>query len=137
MGANKMNKKILIVEDEHDVVKLTRFVLENDGFEVIAAYDGNDGLEKARTQKPDLIILDVKLPGMMGNEVAIELMKEPHTADIPIVFLTNTPGIAWLSLGIKFKELKDEIKHKTFLSKSCSNEELLSAIYKLLELKGD
>jgi CheY-like chemotaxis protein len=135
MTEKKMNKKILIVEDEPDAVKLTKFVLESEGFEVTAAYDGNDGLAKAREQKPDLIILDVKLPGMMGNEVAIKLMEDPGTANIPIVFLTHTPGIAWLSLGIKFKELTDESKNKTFLPKSCSNEELLSAIYKLLELE--
>ena len=61
-----MSKKILVVDDEPDVVTVIKFTLETRGFEVITAYDGDEGLNKAKRERPDLIILDVLMPKMYG-----------------------------------------------------------------------
>jgi two-component system, OmpR family, phosphate regulon response regulator PhoB len=81
-------KKILVVEDEKDLAELLMFNLEKEGFKVFCAYDGINGLEKARSEEPDLIVLDLMLPGLMGTEVCKELRKETHTARIPVLMLT-------------------------------------------------
>jgi two-component system phosphate regulon response regulator PhoB len=81
-------KKILVIEDEKDLADLLVFNLEKEGFKMLCAYDGISGLEKARAEEPDLIVLDLMLPGMMGTEVCKELRKEPRTARIPVLMLT-------------------------------------------------
>ncbi|HEX9023286.1 MAG TPA: response regulator transcription factor [Geobacteraceae bacterium] len=81
-------KKILVIEDEKDLAELLVFNLEKEGFKMACAYDGVSGLEKAQREEPDLIVLDLMLPGMMGTEVCKELRKEPRTARIPVLMLT-------------------------------------------------
>ena len=80
--------KVLVVEDEKNILELVRFNLEKEGFTVITALDGNQGLELAREEKPDLILLDVMLPGMNGLEVCRELQREYETREIPIIMLS-------------------------------------------------
>ena len=81
-----MGKRILVVDDEPNIVEILRFNLQREGYEVAAAYDGPEGLEKARTEKPDLILLDVMLPGMDGFHVCEELRKTDRLT--PIIMLT-------------------------------------------------
>jgi len=81
-------KKILVIEDEKDLADLLVFNLEKEGFKMLCSYDGISGLEKARAEEPDLIVLDLMLPGMMGTEICKELRKEPRTARIPVLMLT-------------------------------------------------
>ncbi len=82
-------EKILIVEDESAIRELIRMNLLMNGFEeVFMAEDGESGLESARKWKPDLILLDLMLPGMNGFEVCRKLMEDPETAGIPVVMLT-------------------------------------------------
>lgn len=81
-------KKILVIEDEKDLAELLVFNLEKEGFKMLSSYDGINGLEMARREEPDLIVLDLMLPGMMGTEVCKELRKEPRTALIPVLMLT-------------------------------------------------
>lgn len=81
-------KNILIVEDERDLAELVAFNLEKEGYRTVIAFDGTSGLETARSQLPDLIILDLMLPGMMGTEVCKVLKKTEKTARIPVVMLT-------------------------------------------------
>ena len=85
-----MDKKlILVVDDEMD----TRLVLEKrliaEGYSVITASNGNEAIGLAKSKRPDLIILDVLMPGMDGGEVARKLKEVPETKDIPIIFLTG------------------------------------------------
>ena len=81
-----MAKKVLVVDDEQNIVDILRFNLQREGFEVLAAYDGPDGLRQAQTLSPDLILLDVMLPGMDGFHVCEELRKtDPLT---PVIMLT-------------------------------------------------
>lgn len=80
--------KILIIDDDADIVEAMRLVLEKSGYQVIIAVDGNEGLGKARAEKPDAIILDVMMPGLDGFEVARELKGDSQTRDIAILMLT-------------------------------------------------
>jgi len=80
-----MARKILIVEDERPILDSVQYALEKEGFEVLRAADGETGLSEARTQRPDLIILDLMLPGIDGMEVCRILRRE---AAIPIIMLT-------------------------------------------------
>lgn len=98
-----MKEKILIVEDEKDIVKMLEYNLKKDGFRTISAHDGEDALEYAIREHPDLIILDLMLPGMDGLEVCKELKKETKTALIPIIMLTakaqESDKVVGLELG--------------------------------------
>lgn len=81
-------KKILIVEDEKDIHELIAFNLKQEGYEIISSYSGVGGLEKAISEIPDLILLDIMLPEMNGLDVCRELKSHDKTVHIPIVMLT-------------------------------------------------
>jgi two-component system alkaline phosphatase synthesis response regulator PhoP len=78
-------RKVLVVDDDHKIVELVRLYLQRDGYEVLAAYDGLSGLEVARQERPDLVVLDLMLPGLDGLDVCRVLQAE---ADVPIIMLT-------------------------------------------------
>ncbi len=79
---------ILVVDDEEDVVEIVGHFLQNEGYRVLAAYDGEEALEKAQHEKPDLILLDIMLPRMDGFEVCRRLRSRVETEKIPIIFMT-------------------------------------------------
>ncbi len=81
-------KKILFIEDEPDQVRMISLRLEKSGYEVIASLEGAEGLKMAAKEKPDLILVDVVMPGMDGFEVCRRLRKDPWTKDIPIISTT-------------------------------------------------
>lgn len=83
-----MAKKILIVDDESDLVETLTFRLEASGYDIVSAHDGQEGLEKARSEKPDLILLDVMMPKVNGFQVCRELKNDEKTKGIKIVILT-------------------------------------------------
>lgn len=83
-----MKHKILAVDDEADILKLLQYNLANAGFEFISAADGPEALELAASVMPDLIILDLMLPNMDGNEVLKKLKANPDTSAIPVLMLT-------------------------------------------------
>ena len=80
--------KILVVDDDPDLVESVTMILESRNHEVIQAYGGIEGLEKAKAEKPDAIILDVMMPDKDGYEVCKELKGDPEYSDIPILLLT-------------------------------------------------
>jgi len=84
-----MKKKILVVEDEPHMNKLVKFILEKNGFEVMQAFVGQEGIEMAKREKPGLIVLDVMMPNMDGFEVAKILTAAKETKDIPIIMLSS------------------------------------------------
>jgi two-component system phosphate regulon response regulator PhoB len=96
-------KKILVVDDERDLVEMIGMNLTRNGYEVLSAHDGKTALEMARKQRPDLLILDVMMPGMSGQDVTMALKSDPETAVIPILMLTakaeETDIIVGLSMG--------------------------------------
>jgi len=83
---------ILIVEDEEDILELIRFNLEQNGFVCSVAGSGEKGLKMARLRQPDLMILDIMLPGIDGHDVCKLLKNDPETQDIPILMLTAKVG---------------------------------------------
>jgi two-component system phosphate regulon response regulator PhoB len=81
-------KTVLVVDDEQDILDLVRFRLEHDGYRVLTASDGQTGLALARTERPDLCILDVMMPKLSGLEVLAQLRTDPATADARVILLT-------------------------------------------------
>ena len=79
---------ILVVDDEDDIIDLLQYNLEQEGYRTISAKNGNDGIEIARQEKPDLIILDVMMPGMTGIEVCRKLRQDAYLRHTPILMLT-------------------------------------------------
>lgn len=98
-----MPAKILVVEDEQDIVELVRYHLEREGFRVVAASDGPGALRAIAGEKPDLVILDLMLPGIDGLEVCRRLRRDPSTVRLPIIMLTakgeEVDKIVGLELG--------------------------------------
>jgi DNA-binding response OmpR family regulator len=86
-----MAKTILIVEDEDAVRELEKFILEQQGYDVLEARDGLEGLAKAEFKKPDLILLDLMMPDVSGGRMFDEIREHPATAGIPIVVVTGKP----------------------------------------------
>ncbi len=81
-------KKILVVDDEVDLVETIRFPLESEGFTVLVSYNGEDALNQARTENPDLILLDIMLPKLDGYKVCRLLKFDERYRNIPILMLT-------------------------------------------------
>jgi CheY-like chemotaxis protein len=94
--------KVLIVDDENGIVKMYSEYLQGSGIEVISASNGQTGLEVAKSQKPDIIMLDIIMPRYNGLDVLKDIKKDPDIKNIPVFLLTNLPEE---SSGDKAKEL--------------------------------
>ena len=96
-------EKILVIEDEHDIRELISYNLESEGYNIIKASAGNEGIEKAKKNEPDLILLDIMLPDIDGLEVCRKLKRDATAKDIPIIMLTakseDSDIISGLELG--------------------------------------
>jgi len=88
IGGEIMAGKILIIEDDISTSQFLSYTVEREGYQAITALDGIDGLKKALAEKPDLIILDIMLPGLDGFELCHRLRAYPATADIPVLILS-------------------------------------------------
>ena len=90
-----MPKKILLIEDEKILSEMYETRLKREGFEVINTRDAEGGLELIKKEKPDLILLDLLLPGMQGQEALKVLKEDPKTKDIPVIIFSNydTPEV--------------------------------------------
>lgn len=80
-----MGKKILVVDDEKPIADILKFNLEKEGFEIVMAHDGDEAIEKATEEQPDMVLLDIMLPGKDGLEVCREIRK---SSEMPIIMLT-------------------------------------------------
>jgi CheY-like chemotaxis protein len=92
-GRLMMAKQVLIIDDDQDTVRYLSVLLREHGYDPVAACDGNDGLQKVREAKPDLIVLDVMMPKRSGLVVFNELKKDEPYKDIPILMLTGVSGV--------------------------------------------
>ena len=124
-------KKILIIDDDIDLVEAMRLTLESAGFEVIDAQDGKKGVEKIASGSPDLVILDV----MMGTQdegfhVAYQIKNNPDTSDIPLIMLTAVGQ----ETGFSFNKEKDEdfLPVNEFLEKPIDPDTLIELVKKNL-----
>ena len=83
-----MPLKVLVCDDERHIVRLIQVNLERQGYTVVTAFDGKEGLEKIRSEKPNLVVLDVMMPYMDGFEVLKTIRREPETENLPVIMLT-------------------------------------------------
>jgi len=124
-------KKILIVDDDRDFVDAVSTILEGGGYEVLTASDGEEGLRRAKETRPDLIILDLKLPKMNGYEVLNSLKKTSPFCNIPVLMLT---------VMTKGSRKSDEdwaksIGVEDFITKPFDPLDILKRVRKLLDVK--
>jgi DNA-binding response OmpR family regulator len=106
--------KILLVEDDSLFVKMYEKKFAHEGIDLETAFDGEEGVQKAKDVKPDLIVLDLMLPKMAGSEVLKEIKENPETREIPVVILTNLSTSAeevnrCIQLGVKETLLKTDV----------------------------
>jgi two-component system alkaline phosphatase synthesis response regulator PhoP len=120
-------KKILIVDDDVDLVEATRLLLESKGYAVISGHGGADGMELARKEKPDLMLLDVMMKhDSEGFEVARQLKADPATAKLPVIMVTGVRRSK--RLPFQFEPDADWLPVKAILEKPVKPESLLKAI---------
>lgn len=93
-------KKILLADDEEDIKTVVKLFLESKGYEVVTAFDGLDTLDKVKTEKPDLILLDIMMPLVDGFEVCKRLKEDETTASIPIVMLSAASKVDSVKKGL-------------------------------------
>ena len=118
--------RVLVVDDDAPIRLLCRVNLEAEGMEVLEASDGEDGLELARSSRPDVVLLDVMLPKLDGWRVAEALLEDPETGEIPIVFLTARAELRDQARGL-------EIGGIDYITKPFNPVELADLIRKLLD----
>lgn len=120
------NARVLLVEDDRDLVDFLQHMLESEKYQVLVSMDGEDALQKARAERPDVILLDVLLPKMHGFEVCQRLRQDPGTCLIPIIMVTSLTAIKDRLTG--FKLGADE-----YISKPFEPIELLARVERLIE----
>ncbi|ABC80382.1 MULTISPECIES: PleD family two-component system response regulator [Anaeromyxobacter] len=92
-------KKILLVDDSSTVLLMERMILAKSAYDVVTARDGQEGVEKAREEKPDLILMDVVMPRMDGFEACRKLREHEETAAIPVIMVTTRGELASVETG--------------------------------------
>ena len=118
--------KVLVVDDEAPIRLLCRVNLEAEGMDVVEASDGETGLETARAEKPDVVLLDVMMPGMDGWQVAERLVDDAETTEIPLVFLTARAELRDRARGL-------ELGGVDYITKPFNPTELAKVVEGLLE----
>jgi len=130
----ELRPKILIIDDDFDFVYATRKVLESVPYEVVVAFDGEEGLRKAREEKPDLILLDIIMPLRDGFTVCDELKRSPEFAQVPILMLTSfSQKVAETSLAIS-QGLG--LEAEDYIDKPIAPADLLERVKKHLEKRA-
>ena len=122
--------KILIVDDDPDLVEAVTMILESKDYDVIAAYGGVEGLEKAKTEDPDLIVLDVMMPDKDGYAVCKELKADPQYTKIPILLLTAV--VSKISTTRYTQQMGLETEADDYIDKPVEPAELVKRIEVLL-----
>jgi len=123
-------KKILIVDDDADIINLVVNRLKKNNYNVISSNDGDDGIKKALQQKPDLIIMDLMMPKMHGGEAVKLLRSNENTKDIPVLFFTAM--VTHLQNGVESDKVNVGGQFYPAIAKPFDPDKLLSAIKSLL-----
>jgi two-component system alkaline phosphatase synthesis response regulator PhoP len=123
--------RILIVDDDPVLVRTTQTILESKNYQVITAYDGDEGLKKAQQEKPDLILLDIIMPTKDGFHVCRQIKQDPQLSNIPVIILTSFA---------KFKGETNipvteglELEAEGYIDKPVSPQDLLDNVRRLLK----
>ena len=120
--------KILVVDDDRDLVEVLKTALEGESYEVVVAYNGKEGVAKAKKEKPDLILLDIVMPEQDGFLTADELKKDPALAKTPVLALTSFSG------GDMGQPFPFEVEE--YIMKSTSPKDILKKVEAHLKRKG-
>jgi two-component system alkaline phosphatase synthesis response regulator PhoP len=124
-----MGKRILVVEDDPSAIRLVSFTLEQEGYEVLTASNGLEGLRRAREDKPDLLVLDVMLPGLDGFEVCRRLRADAETAKLPVLMLSAKAQEIDKTTGLKMGA-------DDYLAKPADPAEIVARVSNLLQRNG-
>ncbi|MBT8360231.1 MAG: response regulator [Deltaproteobacteria bacterium] len=119
-------KQILLIDDDPDFVEAVKVIVENGGYDVRVAYDGQEGLEAVAEGKPDLIVLDVMMPVMNGHEACAKLKADDDTKEIPIILLTAVADRVTTSTYTHRDMLESEAED--YMPKPVEPQELLERI---------
>ena len=119
-------KRILCIEDEAEMIDLTRLVLEREGFEVLGAVGGSRGLEIVKSEKPDLVLLDLMMPDVDGWEVYRQMKADEELAHIPVIVITAKAQSIDRVLGLQVAKVDD------YITKPFGPKELLDSIHRIL-----
>ena len=126
---SQMKPRILIVEDDRNALRFAQYTLEQEGYTVTTAVNGLEGLRKAEGENPDLIVLDVMLPGMNGFEVCQKLKADQRTAKIPILMMTAKARESDKETGLN-------LGADDYLTKPASPDQLVASVVNLLARSG-
>jgi CheY-like chemotaxis protein len=124
-----MSKRILIVDDEPDILKIVIFRLKTKGYQTISATSGEEALRLVAENKPNLIILDLRMPGIDGDEVCRRIKADQDLCDIPVILLTA-------STGQDIEKLSKEIGAVDFIRKPFDSQEFINKIEGILSKKN-
>ena len=124
-----MGKRILVVEDDPGAIRLVSYTLEQEGYDVITASNGLEGLKKARDEKPDLLVLDVMLPGLDGFEFCRRLRADAETAGLSVLMLSAKAQEIDKTTGLR-------IGADDYLAKPADPSEILDRVSNLLARKS-
>ncbi len=125
-----MVKKILVIEDDPATSRLVDYSLRHEGYEIITAFNGLEGIRKAKNEAPDLVILDVMLPGMDGFEICHRLKADPVTAQLPILMCSAKAQDMDKQTGLK-------VGADDYLSKPAAPAEIVKRVGQLLARPKD
>lgn len=120
-----MSERILIIEDDRSTARLTEYTLQQAGYEVDVASDGFEGLRRALAEHPDLIILDIMLPGLDGYEVCHRVRQKPETANLPILMISAKARQDDKDIGLR-------VGADEYLTKPVDPSEILARVESLL-----
>ena len=124
-------KRILCIEDEAEMIDLTRLVLEREGYEVLGAVGGRLGLELIKKEKPDMVLLDLMMPDVDGWEVYRQMKADKSLADIPVIIVTARAQSIDRVLGLQIAKVDD------YITKPFGPRELLESINKIFVNQAD
>lgn len=124
-GEDQMAKNVLVIEDEPNIIEAISFILSRDGWRVATHSNGVDAVSAVQSRRPDLVILDVMLPGRSGYDILRDLRAAAETADLPVLMLTARGQT-------KDREMAQTLGASRFMSKPFSNAEVLEAVNDLV-----
>jgi len=120
------NEKILCIEDEPQMIDLIRLILETQGYRVVAAQGGEEGLEMMLSERPDLILLDIMMPEMDGGDVYHRMQQEPQLSQIPVIVVTAKAAPIDKVLWMNVAQVDD------YVTKPFGTHDLLSSVERVL-----
>ena len=116
-----MDKKVLLIEDEPNIIEAISFILSRDGWDVKTHSNGHDAMDAVRTRRPDLVILDVMLPGKSGFDILQEIRADSELAATPVLMLTARGQV-------KDRELAEKSGVSRYMTKPFENADVLEAV---------